>query len=92
MINETDSWIPMINLIFCLGILIDLVYFVIRKKEHTGVNVFLFFYSLGMIPALWFQHEIMTSILAKYSKRDQAINQFLIKIFNRSCQDLNQAC
>jgi hypothetical protein len=32
--------------------------------------MFLFFYSLGMIPALWFQHEITSSLLAKYSKRD----------------------
>lgn len=36
MINETDSWIPMINLIFCLGIIYDLIYFIIRRKEHTG--------------------------------------------------------
>ena len=36
MINESDSWIPALNLIFCLGILIDLVCFVRSKKEHVG--------------------------------------------------------
>ena len=36
MIHETDSWIPLINLIFCLGILLDLVYFLARKNEHIG--------------------------------------------------------
>lgn len=36
MIKETDSWIPLINLVFCFGILVDLVYFVCREKEHTG--------------------------------------------------------
>lgn len=36
MVYETDSWIPIINLIFCFGILVDLVYFFIRRKEHIG--------------------------------------------------------
>lgn len=36
MVYETDSWVPLINLIFCFGIFIDLVYFMIRKKEHIG--------------------------------------------------------
>ena len=36
MIHETDSWFPLFNLIFCLGIFIDMIYFMSRKKEHTG--------------------------------------------------------
>jgi hypothetical protein len=36
MINETDSWIPLANLVFCFGIFIDMIYFIRRKKEHTG--------------------------------------------------------
>lgn len=79
MINETDSWVPLVNLVFCFGILFDLIYFIKRQKEHTGVNIFLFFYSLGMIPALWFQHEIMTSLLAKYTKQDVLQHIFYYK-------------
>ena len=41
MINETDSWIPMINLIFCFGILYDLIYYITRRKEHTGLAIML---------------------------------------------------
>ena len=36
MVHETDSWIPLINFIFCLGILFDLIYFLGRQKEHIG--------------------------------------------------------
>jgi hypothetical protein len=36
MINETDSWLPLVNFLFCFGIILDLIYFIHRKKEHTG--------------------------------------------------------
>ena len=39
MINETDSWIPLVNFLFCFGIIVDLIYFIKRKKEHTGLVI-----------------------------------------------------
>lgn len=36
MIHESDSWIPALNLIFCFGILVDLICFVRSNKEHVG--------------------------------------------------------
>lgn len=36
MIHETDSWTPLVNLIFCAGIGIDLFYFIRRRREHAG--------------------------------------------------------
>ena len=50
----------------------------ILNFNTNSINVFLLFYSLGMIPALWFQHEITTSLLAKYSNKDVKNNWFII--------------
>jgi hypothetical protein len=36
MVHETDSWIPCVILVFCLGIFCDMIYFIKRRKEHTG--------------------------------------------------------
>jgi hypothetical protein len=36
LINETDSYLPLFNLLFCIGIIFDLIYFINRKKEHVG--------------------------------------------------------
>jgi hypothetical protein len=36
MIHESDSWIPLINIVFCIGIIVDLVSFIKHKKEHIG--------------------------------------------------------
>ena len=36
LINETDSYLPLFNLLFCIGIIFDLFYFISRKKEHVG--------------------------------------------------------
>lgn len=36
MIHESDSWLPALNLVFCLGIFVDLICFMRSKKEHVG--------------------------------------------------------
>lgn len=72
MIYETDSYLPLIYLVFSLGILVDLVYFLRRKKEHSGFNMFVLFYSLGMMPALWLQHEINTSFINFTASTDRS--------------------
>lgn len=72
MIHETDSYEPLLYLVFCFGIIFDLIYFLKRKKEHVGINLFILFYSLGMMPALWLQHEINTSFINYTSNTEQS--------------------
>jgi hypothetical protein len=82
MIHEIDSWLPLLSLISCLGIFCDMIYFIRAKKEHTGFNLFLLFYCLGMIPAIWMQHEIISSLITKYSTKNVTINPLFIFVID----------